>query len=188
MKISFTEQDIVFKGETLNEVISYYLDSLDEESREGVRSDLTRLLKKAEKEKRAAYSETHNLEGFFDAPTHIYLLIRRGAYNAANLLYNLFDILVEHPQGEPEELEARAFLDIDRYIGEIEGREGINLLGQRENLKQICREMIHTLCLIDEEEFPDRELEKLSDTIDRNYYEPMALILQEILIQIEKPR
>lgn len=186
MNRPYTEQDIVFKGETINEVISTYLETLDKDSREGVRNELSKILRKAEREHKPVASASQDIEGRFDAPGHQYLLIRRGAYNAPNLLFILFDILVEHPEGNPEEIEAETFEAIDRYIGEIEGREGMNFLGQRENLKQIAREMIHTLAMLEEEDFPEAELEKVSEGIDKNYYEPLAMILQSILIEIEK--
>ena len=186
MKRPYTENDIVFKGDTLNAVISTYLESLDENSRQGVRNEMTKLLKKAEKEKKPAKSARQNVEAQFIPQFHEYLLIRRNEYNAANLLFVLFDLMVEHPEGEAEEIEKEVHAAIDSYIGVIEKQEGVNFLGQRENLKQLSKEMIHTMSMVDEEDFPEKELEELSEQIDKNYYEPIAMLLQNILIEIEK--
>ena len=151
-----------------------------------MRSHLGRLLRRAEKDRKPAISSDYDVEGWFDIQNHLYFLIQRGAYSASNLLLNLFDILVEHPMGEEEVLEAEAFDAIDRYIGMIELKETISFQGQRENLRQITREMIHILSLVEEEDFSGMELEKVSQEIDKSCYEPIAMILQGILIEIEK--
>ena len=182
----YTENDLVFKGDTANDVISQYIEILPEDEKEGVRSELNRVFKRAEKEKRKARSAGLDVEALYNKTRSEYTLIRPGVYSPQNLLFILFDCLVEHPEGSSEELKADAVDLIDRYIGEIEGREGVNFLGQRENLKQLAGEMIETMCLLDEQEFKEGELEKLSDQIDATYYEPMGMILQGILIDIEK--
>ena len=46
--------------------------------------------------------------------------------------------------------------------------------------------MIETMSILDEQDFRDDELEKLSEQIDASYYEPIGLILQGILIDIEQ--
>ncbi len=186
MDRAYTENDLVFKSETINDVISQYLEYLPEESREGVRGELNRLFKRAEKDKKRTHSAGLDLDAVYDKPQGEYILIKPGVYSPHNLLYILFDCLVEHPEGKIEELKAEAFILIDRYIGEIEGREGMNFLGQRENLKQLAGEMIETMHILDEQDFKDDELEKLSTQIDSNYYEPMGMILQGILIDIER--
>ncbi|MBI9103315.1 MAG: hypothetical protein JEY99_12935 [Spirochaetales bacterium] len=186
MNREYTESDLVFKDETANAVISLYLEYLPEDERKGVRSELNRVFKRAEKEKRAARSTGLDVRALFNKEAGEYILIKPGVYSPQNLLFVLFDILVEHPEGDAEELKADAYNLIDRYIGEIEGREGVNFLGQRENLKQLAGEMIETMCLLDEQEFKEEELEKLSNQIDSTYYEPIGMILQGILIDIEK--
>jgi len=186
MNREYTENDLVFKDETANGVISQYLDYLPEEEREGVRSELNRVFKKSEKEKRKTKSAGLDVAALFNKDMGEYILIKPGVYSPQNLLFILFDILVEHPEGDHDELKADANDLIDRYIGEIEGREGVNFLGQRENLKQLAGEMIETMCILDEQDFKEEELEKLSNQIDTTYYEPIGMILQGILIDIEK--
>lgn len=187
MSRGYTENDLVFKSETINDVISQYTEYLSGDPPPGFRNEITRLFTRAEKEKRKAHSSGLDLDAWYDRDRKEYVIVRQGVYSPQNLLYNLFDILVEHPRGEPEVLRRSTEEVIDRYIGEIEGREGLSFLGQRENLKQLCGEMIETMNILDEQDFPDAELEKVSDQIDRTYYEPIGMILQGILIDIEKP-
>ena len=186
MSRDYTENDLVFKSENINDVISQYTEYLAEDPPAGFRNEMTRLLGRAEKEKRRVHSSGLDLDALYDRDRGEYVLIKQGVYSPHNLLFNLFDILVEHPEGEPEELRKEAEELIDRYIGEIEGREGMNFLGQRQNLKQLSGEMIETMHILDEQDFREAELEKLSDQIDKNYYEPIGMILQGILIDIEK--
>ena len=187
MSRSYTENDLVFKSDSINDVISQYSEFLGEDTPSGFRNEVTRLLNKAVKEKRMAHSSGLDLEALYDKEKGEYILIKQGVYSPQNLLFNLFDLLVEHPEGDPAELKQDAGELIDRYIGEIEGREGMNFLGQRENLKQLCGEMIETMSILDEQDFRDDELEKVSDQIDKTYYEPIGMILQGILIDIERP-
>ena len=132
MERAYSENDLVFKDESPNGVITQYLNYLPEDAREGIRSELNRIFKRAEKDKIRARSSGLDVEAIHDKKRGEYVLVKTGVYSSQNLLYILFDLLVEHPDGEPEEVKEDACGLIDRYIGEIEGREGVNFLGQRE--------------------------------------------------------
>jgi hypothetical protein len=191
----YTEYDLVFKAPDPQQLVSlyqgYYRDTLEEDPPQGLRGEVNKLAQRAQPEKSSreiirVHSPGFDFDLYYDPRREEYGLIKPDIYSAANLLYVLFDCLVEHPQGDPEALVEEACLTIDRYLGRIEDAEGQNFARQSQELKTIAAEMIQTMALLDEQDFNEKDLEKLADQIDKNYYEPLGMILQSILIDIEK--
>jgi hypothetical protein len=189
----WTEFDAVFKAPSPNQLASLYLDyyqtSLNPDPPPGLRNEINRLCKTT-RARRPRSGLPSGLFGFrlhFDPEQEEYILIQPGVYSAANLLYALFDILVGTPSGNPDVLQTGVFEDIDRYLGRIEEKEKRNFNKQKEELKRISGELIQTLAILDEQDFKEQDMEKLAAEIDKTYYEPLGLILQTLLIEIEKP-
>lgn len=186
MERLYNEQDCVYKGANINETIDYYFQS--HEAVPGSRNQLNTALSRAKDSHEAVISGKTGLTAAWDNRNKEYLLIAKDEYEAANSAAVLFDLLVED-SGHLELEEALNEVDdlIERYIGRIERMEEIDFGVEKQRLKELMRTMRESIALVDETELSDRELERLSEQIDTEYYAPAAEILEKILERVAIP-
>lgn len=185
MKEIFSPSNVVFRGTTVEETVSAFLHEKDKAD-ETVAEQLRSLLVNSRDE--TGYFRDHDgeVECHFDQESDEYLIVRRGAYSAVQLLETLLYLLVRFPHDEVEvEIEQRSDA-IGRFLGVIEEKEGIELSREIESMREVSGEMVRVISMIREDEYTDEELETLSSSLDREYYESLLLISQGILIEIGK--
>ncbi|MFQ3621865.1 MAG: hypothetical protein SNJ78_13095, partial [Spirochaetales bacterium] len=113
-----------------------------------------------------------------------YVLVIHDVYDPRNLLTVLFDRLTTIENPDPALDKALACELVDAYLGVIEKREKVDLKEAKEKLKQLSYSLKDTLPLFQGEEFNETDYEKLSQALDRAYFEPISEILEGILVTI----
>jgi len=182
MKPFYTEQDLVFKhpeiGGLLHDVQTYGI--LNPEQR----STLVHLLEEAR--------ATGELKEFPDINAHVgvdrekeeFVLAIHDVYDPRNLLTVLFERLTSREEEDPEQDKEHARKLIDSYLRVIEKRERVNLEEVKKKLVQLTSSMKDTMALFQGDEFSDQDLEKLSQALDKAYFEPLSELLEGILVTI----
>lgn len=182
MKPFYTEQDLVLKNADiaglLHDTQSYGI--LNPEQR----STLVKLLEEAR--------FTGELKEFPDIHAHVgvdresgeFLLVIHDVYDPRNLLTVLFDRLTSREEEDPQADKEHALELIEAYLGVIEKRERVDLHQVKQKLIQLTTSLKDTMALFQEDEFSDRDLEKLSEALDRAYFEPISELLEGILVTI----
>lgn len=178
----YTEQDLVLKhtniGGLLHDAQSYGILNPDQ------RSALVRLLEEAR--------STGELKAFPDINAHVgvdlkngeFLLVIHDVYDPRNLLTVLFDRLTSIEEEDPQKDKDHALRLIDSYLGMIEKREHVSLHVVKQKLIQLTTSMKDTMALFKEDEFSEKDLEKLSEALDKAYFEPLSELLEGILVTI----
>ncbi|MCX7787177.1 MAG: hypothetical protein N2442_05735 [Spirochaetes bacterium] len=182
MKPFYTEQDLVFKhsdiGELLHDIQSYGILNPDQ------RSTLVRLLEEARSTGELKEFPDMNALVGADSETGEFLLVIHDVYDPRNLLTVLFDRLTSIEEEDPQKDKEHALHLIDVYLGVIEKRERVSLQEVKQKLIQITTSMKDTMALFLEDEFSDKDLEKLSEALDKAYFEPLSELLEGVLVTI----
>lgn len=182
MKPSYTEQDLVFKhttiGGLLHDVQSYGILNPDQ------KSTLVRLLEEARTKSELKEFPDLNAHVGVDMEKEEFFLVIHDVYDPRNLLTVLFDRLTSREDEDPKRDKEHALKLIDSYLEVIEKRERVNLQEVKKKLVQLTSSMKDTLALLQGDEFSDRDLEKLSEALDKAYFEPLSELLEGILVTI----
>jgi len=96
----------------------------------------------------------------------------------------LFERLTTIEEEDPEMDRENALSLIETYLGIIEKREKISLEEIKKKLAELTRSMKDTLAAFQEDEFSDKDFEKLSEALDRAYFEPISELLEGVLVAI----
>jgi hypothetical protein len=180
---AYTEHDFVLKsGDIADILLDCGLAGLD--ISHGKENILRGGLEKARREDALVPLAALNLISGWDEGRQEYCVIVKNMYEPRNLLDVLYERLVweraENP--EDEEREIRAY--IKRYLGVIEEKERISLSETGEKLAALALDMRRTLSVYGDEEYPDADIERLSDSLDRSYFDPMTELLEGVIVAI----
>ncbi len=182
MKPIYTEQDLVLKHPEiegiLTEIQSYGI------LRPEQRAQLITLLETTKTGGEPL--EFSDLDAWVgkDPITNDYLLVIRNIYDPRNLLTVLFERLTTIEEEDPEMDRENALSLIETYLGIIEKREKISLEEIKKKLAELTRSMKDTLAAFQKDEFSDKDFEKLSEALDRAYFEPISELLEGVLVAI----
>jgi len=182
MKPFYTERDLVLKhtdmGGLLHDVQSYGILNPDQ------RSELVRLLEEARSTGELKEFPDMNAHVGVDRETNELLLVIHDVYDPRNLLTVLFDRLTSIEEEDPQRDKEHALSLIESYLGVIEKRERVSLQEVKRKLIQLTTSMKETIALFQEDEFSDNDLEKLSEALDKAYFEPLSELLEGVLVTI----
>lgn len=175
----YTERDLVLKGSSVEKLLVNC-------SRMGLcvqGTDAQKVLVKcidlARYERRPVLCEELNLTVGWDEDRQEYCAVAKDVYDPGNLVSVLYERLIS-----VEEDDAGIDSLIDAYLGVIEGKEKVSLLDVREKLKSLTKEMSRTLRLYQGDEFSESDLERLSEILDSSYFDPIAELLEGVLVTI----
>ncbi|GAB4224958.1 MAG: hypothetical protein Kow009_16430 [Spirochaetales bacterium] len=178
----YTEQDLVFKHAEikglLQEVQAYGLLNSDQ------RSLLVRVLEKVRSRGDTEPVPGLNAHAGLDQEKGEFFLVIHDVYDPRNLLTILFDRITSTEIADPQQDKEHARDLIESYLGRIEKRERVHLEEVKQKLFQLTSSMKDTIALFQEDEFNDKDLEKLSEALDKAYFEPISELLEGVLVTI----
>jgi hypothetical protein len=179
----YTEHDYVLKASEAGELLAecrFAGLSFSEEKEELFR----RALEKARGEARAISLPFLNLFAGWDEGRGEYYAVIQNMYDPQNLLDILYERLLEekaeNPGGEAQAICSR----IDAYLGVIEQKEKISLAETRDKLKDLALDMRRTLAIYEDGEYSEEDMERLSGSLDKAYFDPIRELLEGVIITI----
>jgi hypothetical protein len=180
---AYTEHDYVLKSADTGEILSGFGFAGLELSR-AQEAELCEGLEKARREDKAIALPALNLTAGWDEARQEYYAVVKNRYDPRNLLDMLYDRLLWDRPENPED-EARLIrAHIDNYLGVIEKKEKVSLAEAREKLTAIALDMRTTIAVYEDGKFSDEDIEGLSDSFDRAYFNPITELLEGIIIAI----
>jgi hypothetical protein len=180
---AYTEHDYVLKSANTEDILSEcglagFKFSRAQEAQLGAGFE------KARREDTAVSLPALNLTAGWDETRQEYYIIVKNMYEPRNLLDILYERLVwekaENPEDEDKEIRAH----IGNYLGVIEKREKVSLAETKEKLASIALDMRKTLAVYADGEYSDEDIERLSDSLDRTYFDPITELLEGVIIAI----
>jgi hypothetical protein len=181
--LAYTEHDYVLKSADAAEILSGFGFAGLELSR-AQEAELCEGLEKARREDKAILISALNLTAGWDEAQQEYYAVVKNRYDPGNVLDMLYDRLIrdraENPEDEPGLIRAH----IDNYLGVIEKKEKVSLAETREKLVAIALDMRKTFAVYEDGEYSDKDIERLSDSFDRAYFNPISELLEGIIIAI----
>jgi vacuolar-type H+-ATPase subunit C/Vma6 len=183
-KFIYTENDVVLKQPEIGNLLEdCSLLGLNLNSADG-RGELERGLAKARREESTVLVKSLNLVAGWDDTHEEYYVVLRDVYDPRNLMAVLFERIVS---GEEDELEndlQNIRTIISNYLGVIEQKEKVSLQEAKERLITLSTDMKKALALFEEDEYSEEDFDKLSDALDKAYFEPISEILEGVLVTI----
>jgi hypothetical protein len=180
---AYTEHDYVLKAATKKDIL-LDCDIAGLNFSRAQKIQLEAAMEKARREGAAAALPALNLSAGWDETRQEYFIIIKDMYDPRNLLDVLYGRLLweraENPEDEDKEIRAH----IEKYLGIIEKKEGVSLSETKEKLAVIALDMRKTLSVYEDGEYSDMDIEKLSDSLDRTYFDPIMELLEGVVIAI----
>lgn len=180
---AYTEHDFVLKSADIADILSGCASAGLDVSREKA-ALLCGGLEKARREDTLVPLAALNLIAGWDEGRQEYCVIVKDMYEPRNLLAVLYERLVWERAENPEDEEKEIRGCIERYLGVIEKKEKIPLSETREKLAVLAIDMRRTLAVYGDEEYPEQDIERLSDSLDKSYFDPMTELLEGVIVAI----
>ncbi|MDR1627097.1 MAG: hypothetical protein LBT33_11220 [Spirochaetia bacterium] len=180
---AYTEHDYVLQSDTTRGILADCgTAGLGFSPAQEVR--LVRSLEKARREGAAVPLPELNLSAGWDEGRQEYFVVIKNLYEPRNLLGILYGRLLreraENPEDEAKDIRAC----IEKYLGVIEKKENVSLAETKEKLAALTLDMRSTLAVYEDGEYSDTDIEKLSASLDRTYFEPITELLEGIIVAI----
>ena len=183
-KFIYTENDVVLKQQEIEDLVEdCSLLGLNMKSADS-RGELERSLAKAREKESTVLVKTLNLVAGWDDTHEEYYVVLRGVYDPRNLMAVLFERIVSSEEDELEDDLQNIQRVISNYLGVIEQKEKVSLQDARERLIGLSRELKKALSLFDEDDYSEEDFDKLSEALDKAYFEPLSEILEGVLVTI----
>jgi hypothetical protein len=180
---SYTENDYVLKSADIEEIISGCgLVGLSF-SREK-EDELRRGLEQARDESGDLPLPALNLSAGWDDSRGEYYIVIKNMYDPQNLLDILYERLVWEKAENPEDEAAALRENIEKYLGVIETKEKISLSEVQEKLTGLALDMRRTVAVYEDGEYSEEDIERLSDSLDRAYFDPMTELLEGVIVML----
>jgi hypothetical protein len=141
-------------------------------------------LEKARREGKTVPFPGLNLSAGWNQRRQEYYIVIKNMYEPRNLLDILYDRLIWDKAENPEDEEQDVRMYIGKYLGVIEEKEKIPLAETKEKLAAIALDMRKTLAVYEDGEYSEADIEKLSDSLDRTYFNPITELLEGVIIAI----
>jgi hypothetical protein len=184
MKLPYSENDAVYKEIDPAKLVEHYISTGFAPASPALKERIYAALERARQSgSPIELSEPYITLGWDDAFEAHYLVIH-DTYDPENLIAMLYDRLVRFEEDELANDVATASDLIQRYVGRIEAKEGINLSEIKLRLIELASKMKETVHLFLEDEFNEDDIENLSKALDRAYYEPLTETLEGVLVSI----
>ncbi|MDR1933623.1 MAG: hypothetical protein LBQ57_12475 [Spirochaetales bacterium] len=177
-KPAYTEQDYVLRSGDIEDILS----GLDV-SREK-KSELREGLQKARAGGGAAGLPALNLSAGWDDTREEYYIVIRNMYDPRNLLDVLYERLLWEKTEDPADPAGALRTNIEKYLGVIEKKEKISLAKTKEKLAEIAIDMRRTLAVYEDGAYSEEEMERLSGSLDRAYFDPITELLESVIITL----
>ena len=179
----YTEHDCVIKNSDIEELLdacSMAGLNLEETDKDKLCAELENSRSKDE----PVHIDLLNLIAGWDEPRREYYVVIKNVYNPQNIIDILYERLVwERPDNPEDEIE-NINTNIERYLGVIEMREKISLAETKEKIKTLTGEMRKTLAVLEGDDYSEEEIERISDSLDTAYFDPITELLEGILVTI----
>jgi hypothetical protein len=141
-------------------------------------------LEKARREDLAVRLPFLNLVAGWDEGRGEYYAAIQNMYDPQNLLNILYERLLEEKAESPTQ-EAQAIrARIEAYLGVIEQKEKISLAETKDKLKGLALDMRRTLAVYEDEEYCEEDIERLSASIEKAYFDPIRELLEGVIVTI----
>lgn len=174
----YTEHDLVLKQESLYQIMEECSLLGINLQKEESRKELRRSLEQARSEGADVLAKSLNLVAGWDETHEEYFIVVRDVYDPRNLVAVLFERIV----AEDETVDVGTI--IGRYLGVIEEKEKISLGEAKEKLVKLAADLKTALEIYEDDEYTEEELDRLSDSLDDGYFNPIAEVLEGILVTI----
>jgi vacuolar-type H+-ATPase subunit C/Vma6 len=183
-KFIYTENDVVLKQPKIEDLLEECSLLGLNLKKAGPREELEKGFEKARREETTVLIKSLNLVAGWDDTHDEYFVVLRDVYDPRNLMAVLFERIVAVEEEDPEEDLRNIRKVISDYLGVIEQKEKVSLQDARERLFSLSAEMKKALALFEEDEYSEEDFEKLSDALDKAYFEPLSEILEGVLVTI----
>jgi hypothetical protein len=176
--VIYTEHDYVLKQANIEDLIEDCSLAGMDIKKDEQRLELRKSFEKAQRTDTTVPVRALNLIAGWDDIHEEYYAVIRNFYDPQNLIAVLFERIVSgDDEDDAEEI-------IEKYFAVIEEKEKISLAGVREKLIKITADLKKTLALYENDEYTEEDLNRLSASLDKAYFDPIAELLEGVLVTI----
>jgi hypothetical protein len=125
-----------------------------------------------------------NLFAGWDEERGEYYAAIQNMYDPQNLLEILYERLLGERAENPAGGEQAIVPHVEAYLGVIEQKEKISLAQTKDKLKELVLDMRRTLALYEDGEYSEEDLERLSESLDKAYFDPIRELLVGVIVTI----
>jgi hypothetical protein len=183
-KPKYTERDMVLKQQSVPELIEECSVMGIGLKTDALRKQLADSLERAKTENSPVFVEPLKVTAGWDDFHEEFYLVIPDVYDPRNLVAVLFERIISSEEDDPEEDLRGARAVIESYLGVIEEKEKISLRDAKEKLFALTADMKKALLLFEEEEYSEEEFDKLSEALDKAYFDPISELLEGVLVTI----
>lgn len=176
-----TENDALYCDVSTNDIITELLPLYGEG--ENFKKELKQLFARAKKNQSLESYQEEIIVGYSEEE-ECYFLVHKNFYEPRNLMMTLYEKLLAEAEEEYNEACEKGELSIDLYINKVQDMESVDLGEEKTALKTLAREMYKMFHILSDRDYTDEELEGYYDELEEQHLEPIAEMLEAILLKI----